>query len=231
MSHNKSLAQIKQLGTALAFILYPICAGFAFAVHPNLFSLSISHDPLEKIAEFHGNQLLHFGHFLMILAVPMLIVIAIHFMNLLETRRAWWGFIGGLLAIGGAVILAVDKGALCLVPSAFDTLSEADFSRLTPGIQAMFQYRGWLWLLELLPVLPLGFIVQTIGLVRSNALPRWQSVPMLVGSILMFNPDIDIIGLVATIFLGLGFIPYALHLVRKVRIPLAAGPESVVIPA
>jgi len=215
MSNNQSLARVKQMGTALAFILYPICAGIAFAVHPNLMSLNISHDVQKKIAEFHGNQILHFGHFLMVIAVPLLITIAIHFMNLLQTRGAWWGFIGGVLAIGGAVILAVDKGALCLVPSAFDTLSEAEFASLTPGIEAMFQNKGLLWLLWFLPLLPIGFIVQTVGLVLSNEIPRWQSVPMLIGSILMANPDIDIIGLVATIFLGIGFIPYAIQLVRN----------------
>ena len=68
----------------------------------------------------------------MLLAVPMLITIAIHFMDLLHARAAWWGFIGEVLAIGGAVILAVDKGSLCLVPSAFDTLSETDFTNLPP---------------------------------------------------------------------------------------------------
>lgn len=215
MNNNQSLARVKQLGTALAFILYPVCAGFAFAVHPNLMSLNISHDAQAKIAEFHGNQILHFGHFLMVIAVPLLITIAIHFMNLLQTRGAWWGFIGGILAIGGAVILAVDKGALCLVPSAFDTLPEAEFANLTPGIEAIFQNKGWLWILRLLPLLPIGFIVQTIGLVRSNEIPRWQSVPMLIGSILMANPDIDIIGLVATVFLGIGFIPYAVQLAQN----------------
>ncbi len=212
MNGNKSLNHIKGTGTALAFILYPICAGIAFAVHPNLMSLRISHDVQEKITEFHGNQLLHLGHFLMVVAVPLLIIIALHFMNLLQTRAPWWGFVGGVLAIGGAIILAVDKGALCLVTSAFDTLPEADFQYLTPGIEVMFQYKGWLWILWLLPFLPIGFIIQTIGLVRSGAIPRSQSIPMLIGSILMANPDIDIIGLVATIFLGIGFIPYALRL-------------------
>jgi hypothetical protein len=215
MTQNNSLTQIKKIGTALAFIAYPLCAGIAFAVHPNLVSVSISHDIQAKIAEFHGNQLLHFGHFLMVLAVPMLITVAIHFMNLLQTQSAWWGFIGGILAISGAVILAVDKGALCLVPSAFDTLPETDFASLTPGIQAMFQYKGWLWILWLLPILPIGFIIQTIGLVRSKAISRWQSIPMLIGSILMANPDIDLIGLVATVFLGIGFIPYALSLIQN----------------
>ena len=214
MDKNQSIGRVKQMGTAVSFMLYPICAGFAFAVHPNLLSLSIGHDIQEKIAEIHGNQLLHFGHFLMVIAVPLLIVIALHFMNLLQEKSAWLGFIGGTLAICGAVILAIDKGSLCLVPSAFDTLSEAEYWKLVPGIEAMFQYKGWLWLLYFLPLLPVGFILQTIGLVRSNTISRWQSVPMLIGSILMANPDIDIIGLVATIFLGIGFFPYVVHLLR-----------------
>jgi len=215
MNEYTPLARIKQIGVGLAFLLYPLFAGIAFAVHPNLLSLGISHDVNEKIVEFHGNGLLHFGHVLMLLGAPLLIVVAVHLMNLMEKKAAWWGFLGGILAVFGAVILAADKGALCLVPSAFDTLSEADFRSLVPGIAAMFQYQGWLWLLWLLPILPLGFILQTIGLVRSNLIPRWQSLPMLVGSILMANPDIDLIGLVATIFLAIGFFPYAFQLLRS----------------
>jgi len=215
MNEYTPLAKIKQIGVGLAFLLYPLLAGIAFAVHPNLLSLSISHDVNQKIAEFHGNSVLHFGHVLMLLGAPLLIVIAVHLMNLMEKKAAWWGFVGGVLAVLGAVILAADKGALCLVPSAFDTLPEADFRSLAPGIAAMFQYRGWLWLLWLLPILPLGFILQTIGLVRSNLIPRWQSIPMLIGSILMANPDIDLIGLIATIFLAIGFFPYAFQLLRS----------------
>jgi len=217
MNEYTPLARIKQIGVGLAFLLYPFFAGIAFAVHPNLLSLGISHDVHEKIAEFHGNSLLHFGHVLMLLGAPLLIVVAVHLMNLMEKKAAWWGFVGGVLAVFGAVILATDKGALCLVTSAFDTLPEADFRSLMPGIAAMFQYQGWLWLLWLLPILPLGFMLQTIGLVRSNLIPRGQSIPMLIGSILMANPDIDLIGLVATIFLAIGFFPYAFQLLRSAK--------------
>ncbi len=216
MNENKLLYQTKRIGTALAFIFYPILAGIAFAVHPNLLSLNISHDIQERINEFHGNQILHFGHVLMVVAVPLLITIAIHFMNLLQRRGAWWGFVGGILAVTGAVILAVDKGALCLVPSAFDTLPESQFRALIPGIETMFQYKGWLWVLQLLPLLPLGFILQSTGLVISKEIPRQQSIPMLIGSILMANPDIDLIGLAATIVLAIGFIPYAIQLIQSV---------------
>jgi hypothetical protein len=150
----------------------------------------------------------------MLLGVPLLIVIALHFMSQLEKDKPWLGWLGGVLAIGGAIVLAADKAALCLVPSALDTLSEAQFQQMVPGIEAMFHYQGWLWLLNLLPILPLGFILQSIGLLSSHVLDRKISVPILIGSILMANPDIDIIGLVATVFLAIGFFPYAIQILR-----------------
>jgi hypothetical protein len=218
MNENELLNKTKRIGTALTFIFYPILAGIAFAVHPNLLSLNISHDIQDRINEFHGNQILHFGHVLLVFAVPLLITIAIHFTHLLKRKGAWLGFVGGILAVAGAVILAVDKGALCLVPSAFDALTEAQFQALIPGIEAMFQYKGWLWILQLLPLLPLGFILQSTGLVISKIIPRQQSIPMLIGSILMANPDIDLIGLAATIVLAIGFIPYAIQMIQGTRL-------------
>lgn len=110
------LTTIQNYGTALAFILYPILAGLAFAVHPNLLKPKLGHDIQAKIIGFHGNKLLHFGHVLMTCAVPLLIVIALQFMHILEEKAGWWGFMGGVLAIVGAIVLALDKAALCLVP-------------------------------------------------------------------------------------------------------------------
>lgn len=223
MTSPSLLSTVKRRGVALAFLMYPLLAGFAFAVHPDLLSPRLGPDIQAKIAGFHDNPLLHFGHVLMTAAVPLLIVIAIHFMNKLDGRAGWWGFIGASLAVTGAVVLALDKAALCLVPSALDTLPDAQFQAMVPGIQAMFQYKGWLGLLWLLPLLPAGFILQSIGLVRSGLLPRWQSIPILIGSILMANPDIDLVGLIATIVLGLGFIPYALSLLRSTAMAAKPG--------
>ena len=212
---NTTLQRVKQTGIALSLLLYPLFAGFAFAAHPDLLSLEMGHDVLKKINEFHGNTTLHFGHFLMLLGVPLLIVIALHFMSKLENSKPWLGWLGGVLAIGGAVVLAADKAALCLVPSALDTLSETQFQQMVPGIEAMFHYQSWLWVLNLLPILPVGFILQGIGLVASKAIDRKMAVPILIGSILMANPDIDIIGLVATVFLAIGFFPYAVQMLRE----------------
>ena len=140
MNCKKNRQRVYDIGTALALIGYPLLAGFAFAVHPDLFSLAISHDVSLKIVEFHGNDLLHFGHFLMLLGAPLLIAIAAHFQKQITRPRGWWwlGYIGMLLASAGAIILVVDKTALCLVPSAFDTLTEAQFARLMDGLSTHF---------------------------------------------------------------------------------------------
>ena len=114
MNETESLTRVKRMGTVIVFVLYPILAGFAFAVHPNLMSPGLHRSVADRIAQFHGNEILHFGHFLMLVAVPLLIVITLHFMTLLRKERPWWGFIGGILVVCGAIILAVDKAALCL---------------------------------------------------------------------------------------------------------------------
>ena len=64
---NKVLQKVKRTGVAFSLLLYPLFAGFAFAVHPDLLNLEIGHDVLKKIDEFHGNTILHFAHFLMLL--------------------------------------------------------------------------------------------------------------------------------------------------------------------
>ena len=80
--------------------------------------------------------------------------------------------------------------------------------------------------MQLLPILPVGFLLQAIGLVRGHAIPLGQSIPMLIGSILTANPDIDLIGLIATAFLALGFIPYALQLMKEDRRGIFSPPAT-----
>lgn len=212
---NLRLEKIKETGTGMAFILYPLLAGFAFAVHPNLLSISIEHNIQNKIAEFHNNSTLHFGHFLMLLGAPLLVIIALHFMNRIQEKGKYWVFWGGIIAITGAFVLIVDKTALCLVPSALDSLPEASFQAAIPAIEAIFAYKGWLWIIWLLPLLPIGFVIQSVGILKSGLLPKNQSLPILIGAFLMANPDIDIIGLAATILLGITFIPYGFSLIQS----------------
>jgi hypothetical protein len=203
----QTLETVKRIGTGLAFILFPLVFIFAFIIHPDLFSLSMVHDVNARIEEFHGNSLLHFGHALMLLTAPLLIVVSLKLMDMTKERGAWLGFIGCCLAVFGSIILTVDKTALCLVPSAFDTLPEAQFAQLVPGIEAMFGNKGWLALIWLLPLLPIGFTIQFIGVHKAGVLPRWQSIMGTIGSLLLANPDIDIIGLIASVILAIALVP------------------------
>ena len=211
---NQRLESVKRVGAGLALIAFPIIFVVLFATHPDLFNISMVHDVNVRIEEFHGNSLLHFMHFVMLLCVPLLIVVALKLMGLLKGRGAWLGFIGCVMAVLGAVILAIDKTALCLVPSAFDTLTEAQFAQLVPGIEALFNYRGYLFIIWLLPLLPLGFVVQGIGLYRSRLIPRWQSITIIIGALLLANPDIDLISLVGSIIVAIGMLPLGIQIIR-----------------
>jgi hypothetical protein len=60
-------------------------------------------------------------------------------------------------------------------------------------------------------------LVQAIGLYRANAIPRWQSVVMIVamlGMAVSAAVDIDIFGLVSTIILAVSWFPLGLGFFR-----------------
>ena len=212
--NNQNLMSVKRIGTGLCFILFPILFIILFATHPNLFEISMVHDVNARIEEFHGNTLLHFMHVLMVLCVPLMVVVSLKFMGLLNGRGAWLGFIGCAMVVCGGVILTIDKTALCLVPSAFDTLTEAQFAQLLPGIEALYGYKGYLFIIWLLPLLPLGFVVQGIGLYISRLIPRWQSITIIIGALLLANPDIDLISLAGSIILTIGMVPLGIRIIR-----------------
>jgi len=212
---NQRLESVKRVGAGLALVSFPIIFIILFATHPDLFNISMVTDVNDRIKEFHGNDFLHFMHFIMLLCVPILIVVALKLMGLLKRRGAWLGFIGCVMAVLGAIILAVDKTALCLVPSAFDTLPEAEFAQLVPGIEALFSNKGYLFIIWLLPLLPIGFVLQGIGLHISRMIPRWQSITIIIGALLLANPDIDLISLIGSVFLTIGMVPLGIQIIRN----------------
>jgi hypothetical protein len=214
---NKRLGAVKRTGTGLAFFLYPLFSGFAFVAHPNLMSLEVT-GVAAKVAEFHGNPIMHFGHFVMLMGVPLLVVIALELMRLTKERAEWWGLIGCAMAVFGAILLAVDKTALCIVMSAFETVPEAEYAQLFPGIEALFNFKGYVAILYLLPLLPIGFLVLGIGLYRARAIPRWQSaglIASMLGMGVATAGDIDLFGLVATVILAVSFFPIGFQLIKR----------------
>jgi hypothetical protein len=206
--------QIKQIGVGLAFIIFPIVFVFAFSGHKGLLKPRLL-GPGELIKRARHARFLQFGHVLVLLNTCLLVVTAIHFMNLLSHGPlAWAGLVGGAMAVIGAIFLAADKGALCLTMSALDTVPDNQFEQMKPGLMAMFSKKGWLVLLWGLLLLPIGFAFQTVAILTTHALPTWQSILFLVGVMLVGFPDgAEIINLSASILMAAALIPYGLQLI------------------
>jgi hypothetical protein len=208
------LSQILQVGTGAAFILFPLVFVFAFSLHPGLLRPRLL-KPEEIIRRARRNSWLQTGHSLVLLCTALLVVVAVHFMNSLKQgSAAWLGLIGGALATLGAVILAADKGAFCLTMSALDTLPEAEFSAMMPGLLAIFSKKGWMKLVWGILLLPVGFALQAIGFLCVNALPSWQSATFLIGVLLVGVPDgMEIINLSAALLMAIAMVPYGIQLI------------------
>ena len=210
------LSNWKRIGTGLAFVIFPIVFVFAFAVHPDLLHPRVL-GPADLVMRAHGVPLLQFAHALVTLDTALLVVVALHFMDVLgKGQGAWAGFVGGALAVLGALALAADKGALCLTMSALDGLPEREFAGMMPGLLAMFAKRGWLVLLWGIVLLPVGFGVQAVALLKTQALPRWQSLLFLIGVLLIAMPDgVEIINLIAATLMTIAFLPYGIKMIRR----------------
>ncbi|MCD7936049.1 MAG: hypothetical protein LUG98_04245, partial [Tannerellaceae bacterium] len=157
---------IKSKGFALSIILFPVMLLAGFIMHPDLLEMKMLHNGQDLAHRFHNNNLYHIGHFIVMIAVPLIITGMVGIMNSLQEKGKKYGFWGGIIGILGAFILAVDKGALCLIMSAFDTLPEAQFQAFIPYLDVVVEKAGLLWIVYFLPLLPLGAIIQTIGLLK-----------------------------------------------------------------
>jgi hypothetical protein len=210
------ISQVEQIGVGMAFILFPLIFTFAFAVHPGLLRPRLL-QPEELIRRARRNKLLQLAHSLVLLSTALLIVMANNFMNILsQGNAAWAGLIGAVLAVLGAILLAADKGALCLTMSALDTVPEEKFSAMMPGLLAMFSKKGWMILLWGILLLPVGSAIQTIGLLQGNALLPWQSTLFLIGVLLVGTPDgLEIVNLSASTLMAIALIPYGIQLIAS----------------
>ena len=210
------LSQVQQIGTGIAFIVFPLVFVFAFALHPRLLRPRLLR-PEEIMLRARGQKLLHLGHALVLLDTALLVVASVHFMRILSgSRGAWAGYLGAIPAVLGAIILAADKGALCLTMSALDTVPDAEFAAMRPGLLAIFAKKGWLWLLWGIVLLPAGFAIQTVGLLQARALPSWQSVLFLVGVLFVGTPDgLEIVNFSASVLMAIAMVPYGIRLIAN----------------
>ena len=216
----------RRLGMAAALVVMPAIFVFAFASHPGLGSVRLL-EPADLILRARGNPVLQFGHALVTLNTALLVAIAVHLQSLLRSGRgAWAGLVGGAMAVLGACLLAADKGALCLTMSALDAVDDKTFDAMVPGLLAIFDKQGWAVLVWGMVLLPLGFAVQSVGLLRSGAWPRWQTAALLAGSLLIAAPDgMEIINLTAALALCVALMPEAVRMARGMS-TIKSGPAA-----
>lgn len=201
---------IKSKGFALSILLFPVMLLVGFLMHPNLLEMKMLHTSQDLVGRFHNNAFYHIGHFIVMIAVPFIIAVMVGTMNRVKNEGKNFAFWGGIIGIFGAFILAVDKGALCLVLSAFDTIPEHQFSGLIPYLQVIVDKAGLLWIVYLLPLLPLGAIIQTIGLLKESQIRKWQGISIIIGLLLLNNPEIELISVVGSTLMCIGYIPWGI---------------------
>ena len=186
-----------------------------FVTHPNLLAMEPLHTVEQLVARFHNNPMYHFGHLIVTFAVPVIIIYFIGTMNLLQAKGKKYGFWGGVIGVFGAFILAVDKGSLCLVLSAFDTLPEEEFQVLVPYLQVIVDKAGLLFIVWLIFALMIGGIIQVIGLVKENIIQKWQGILIVIGLLLLINPDIELISTVGSAMMCIAYIPWGIKELKK----------------
>jgi hypothetical protein len=215
MNAKTQVQQVKKILYGWSLILFPIMLLLGFLMHPDLLSFELTTTAQQLADKFRHSELFHIGHLIVTLAVPLIIAAQLGIMARLQGKGIWYGFIGAVVGIFGAFILAVDKGSLCLVLSAFDTLPDAQFAQLVPSLQVIVDRAGLLWLNWLLVLLPLGAIIQSIGLIKEKQVATWQGIGMIVGLLLLNNPDIEIISSVGAVLMMFGYIPMGIKILKS----------------
>lgn len=207
--------QVERKGLAFSLILFPIMLLIGFLMHPHLEQMKMMFTAQDLVERFHNNPYYHIGHLIVMFAVPFIIVSMIGIMNRLQSSGKNWGFWGCIIGVFGAFILAVDKGALCLVLSAFDTLPETDFIKISPFLQVIVDKAGLLKVCYLLPLLPIGAIIQGIGLIKERHIKKGQGMLMIIGLLLLNNPDIELISAIGTLLMCFGYFPIGIKVLRN----------------
>lgn len=206
---------IKSKGFAVSVILFPLMLLTGFLMHPDLLEMKMLHTAQDLVDRFHNHSFYHIGHFIVMMAVPLIIVVMVGIINMLQKKGRKYAFWGGIIGIFGAFILAVDKGALCLVMSAFDTIPEPQFQGFIPYLDVIVKKAGLLWIVYCLPLLPLGAIIQTIGLIKEKIVQKWQGILIIIGLLLLNNPEIELISTAGSVLMSIGYISWGIKELSK----------------
>lgn len=214
------IESIKIKGFAISLIAFPVMLLTGFLMHRDLLKLEALQTVEQLVGRFHKQPLYHIGHLIVMFAVPVIMIALTGIMNLLQKKGKPFGFWGGIIGLFGAFILAVDKGALCLVLSAFDTLPEPEFRAFIPFLSMIVNKAGMLWVVWLLPLLPVGAAIQAWGLQKERYIRKWQAACIITGLLLLNNPDIEFISSIAALLMCVGYVPWGIEILRgRMRCP------------
>jgi hypothetical protein len=205
---------IKRKGFAISLIVFPLMLLAGFLMHTNLLKFEALQTVEQLVGRFHNQPLYHIGHLIVMFAVPVIMIALTSIMNVLQGKGKRFGFWGGIIGLFGAFILAVDKGALCLVLSAFDTLPETQFQEFVPHLSVIVNKEGMLWVVWLLPLLPIGAAIQALGLIKEKFISQWQGVCIIIGLLLLNNPDIEFISATGAVLMCAGYISWGVIMLK-----------------
>ena len=139
---NSAVTAIQRIGTGLIMILVPAFLIVGFSAHPNLGNLSPLKSAADWVSEFRHNAIWGHAHMGVLFITPLFIPIIMGLKRLSERKAPWHALIGSSLAILGVALLAMDKGAVYMVPSAMESLSDQQFVQAMPVIEALFNKEG-----------------------------------------------------------------------------------------
>jgi hypothetical protein len=203
---SASTESIKRLVMGASMILAPLLLGVGFAIHPP--QSTSGAEELRIIAATSGRWDL--AHVLILVSLVLFIPAVIGVMSFLQRRGAWFGLIGGTFVAIGVVFFAAWVGAEGFASSTLASLPKDQQAALAPDMHAIIDAKGALALVDTTSVLLIGgLLVLAIGLFFARAVPRWMSVAMVVGVLLLvigasLGFQISLVGGCALLVVGMG---------------------------
>jgi hypothetical protein len=94
-------------------------------------------------------------------------------------------------------------------------LPEAQFQEFVPFLSVIVNKAGLLWVVWLLPLLPIGAAIQALGLMKEKFISKWQGVCIILGLLLLNNPDIEFISAIGASLMCAGYIPWGVKILQN----------------
>jgi hypothetical protein len=217
--------RLKKLA-GISTLVFPLLLLIGFVMHPDLFSFRIVTTAEQLANNFRHQTIFHIGHLIVAIAIPFILIHVFYVMTICHSKSA---FYGGIVAIIGAAVLALDKGSLCLVLSGFDTLNDVQFQSFMPFLQVLVDKRGLLIINWLIVLLPLGTMIQAHGLRKEGYFTKRQATAVIIGLLLLNNPDIELFSTLGVLLMMIGYIPLGLKLLNENESAKVAMPEKLPI--